>query len=84
MGAWGEGFEAAANEMAENEKRLAELKRRQANGELSAEELAELARLEARQAELAGVLAGDPRIPAGGSIGPGRVCVCVSVFDGAC
>lgn len=72
-GAWGEGFEAAANEMAENEKRLAELKRRQANGELSAEELAELARLEARQAELAGVLAGDPRIPAGGSIGPGGV-----------
>lgn len=52
-----ENHKAAASEMAANEKRLAELKRRQANGELTADELDELQRLEARQAELSALLA---------------------------
>ena len=64
---------AAAEEAAAIEARIAELKRRQEAGELTAEEMAELERLEGRLSELKQVLASDPRIPPGGSIGPGGV-----------
>ena len=58
-------------EAAAAKARIAELKARAARGELSPEEMAELQRLEGRLAELTG--GSDPRIPAGGSIGPGGI-----------
>ena len=50
-------LEAAAAEAAAAEARIGDLKRRQAAGELSAEELAELGKLEVRVGDLKGVMA---------------------------